>query len=464
MDYDVLILGGGIIGCAAAYELSKYSLNIALIEKDSDIADDVALINADIVYDGSECEDSLMSKLENMGNNILYEIAEKFNVPYDRCGTLVAAVNEEQERKLRNIYERSINRGIKNISLLEGKKVYEIEPNLNISVKSALYTKNTGVVCPYDLALAYGEIAFENGVKFKLEEEVIDIQKISKGFRVITNKNKFTCNIVLNTTTGQNYSIEALDKNYKNRGNLKYFIFDKKYKWNFKNILSIFQYSNDMIYTVPVINGNTVVAVSSKEEISYDESLKRISNLLGDFDEDSLISYYQSSFCNDTILVDDSSIDKGYIKITGKHYGQVTMAPYIARMVCETVISKINNCLLKKDFIDRRREVYKFRDLSNEERARIIDMDRKYGRVICPCQLITEGEIIDSIRRPLGARTIEGIKRRTGATFGSCQGSNCLNKLVSILARETNKKFTQIVKDSKNSNILKGRIKEFEEV
>jgi L-2-hydroxyglutarate oxidase LhgO len=463
MDYDVLILGGGIIGCAAAYELSKYSLNIALIEKDYDIADDVALINAAIVYDGSECEDSLMSKLESMGNSILYETALKFNVPHKKCGTLIVAANSDQEVKLRSVYERSIKRGIQNISLLGSKDVYEMEPNLNISVRSAIYTKNTGVVCPYDLALAYGEIAFENGVKFKLEEEVIDIQKISKGFRVITNKNKFTCNMVLNTTPGENYSIDTVDRTYRNRSNLKYFLLDKSYKGSFKNILSTFQGSGERMYTVPVVHGNTIVAVGTNEDISYEEALNRVSKLIGNLDNEKIISYYESSFYNDTILIDDSLIDKGYIKVTGKHYGQVTMTPYIARMVCETIISNIN-CVLKKDFIDRRQEVYRFRDLSNEERSRIIEMDNKYGRIICSCQLVTEGEIIDSIRRPLGARTIEGIKRRTGASFGSCQGSNCINKLVGILARETNKKFTEIVKDSKNSNMLKGRIKEFEEV
>ena len=197
MDYDVLILGGGIIGCAVAYELSKYSLNIALIEKDYDIADDVALVNSSIVYDGVECEDTLMAKLEMMGNEMFEEISRKIDVPFKRCGSLMIAESKDDEDKLQKIYERSVKRGIKNIHLLDSKQVYELEPNLNISVSKALYSENTGIVCPYDLAIAYGEIAFDNGVKFRLEEEVIDIQKITKGFRVITNKNKFTCKKIL---------------------------------------------------------------------------------------------------------------------------------------------------------------------------------------------------------------------------------------------------------------------------
>lgn len=463
MDYDVLILGGGFIGCAAAYELSKYSLNIALIEKDYDIADDVALINTSVVFDGSECEDSLMSKLESMGNKVIYNMAEKFNVPYKKCDTLIIAANDEQEKKLKSVYERSIKRGIKNIKLIEGKVAYELEPNLNINVKSAIHTKNTGVISPYDMAIAYGEIAFDNGVNFKLEEEVLDIQKISKGFRVITNKNKFTCNMVLNTIPGENYSIDTTDKTYVNRGNLKYYILDKKYKGSFNNILSTFRSDGVRINTVPAVQGNMIVAISTKNDISYDEGLKMVSSFAGNLNEDNIISYYQSQFYNDTILIDDSMMDKGYIKVTGKHYGQVTMTPYIGEIVCETIISNIN-CVLKKDFVDRRREVYRFRELSNEQRKRIIKMDKKYGTIICHCQLVTEGEIIDSIRRPLGARTVEGIKRRTGVMLGGCQGSSCMNKIVSILAHETNRKYTDIVKDLKGSNMVAGRIKEFNQI
>lgn len=463
MDYDVLILGGGIIGCAAAYELSKYSLNIALIEKDYDIADDVALINSIVVYDGFESDNSLTSTLELNGNRMLDEVSKKFNIPFKRCGSLMIAADEFQNKDLQKYYQQSLKRGIENIFMLNSKSVYEMEPNLNIKVHSALYSKNTGVICPYDLALAYGEIAFDNGVNFKLEEEVIDIQKISKGFRVVTNKNKFTCNMVLNTTPGENYSINTEEKIFKNRSKLKYFLLEKNFKGNFKNIISILSSNDERIYTVPTVQGNTIIALNTNRNINYNESLKKVTEFIGEIKEEEISAFYQSPYYSDNIIIDDSLIDKGYIKVTGKHYAQVTMTPYIAKIVCETIVNNTNS-VLKKDFIDKRREFFRFRDLSNEERQQLINMDKKYGRIICHCQLVTEGEIIDSIRRPLGARTLEGIKRRTGATLGNCQGSDCLNKIVSILARETNKKYDDIVKDLKNSNIVKCRIKEFDEM
>ena len=139
------------------------------------------------------------------------------------------------------------------------------------------------------------------------------------------------------------------------------------------------------------------------------------------------------------------------------------MTPAIARLVKERVLDIIK-CTEKKDFIDKRREVYRFTDISDEERNELIKIDKRYGKIVCLCNLVTEGEIIDSIRRPLGARTVEGVKRRTGAMIGTCKGSSCLNRVVSILARELDVNVADIVKESQGSNILNGRMKEFEEI
>ena len=463
MDYDVIILGGGIIGCAVAYELSKYSLNIALIEKDYDIADDVALVNSAVIYDGAECKDTLMSKLELSGNKLLKNIVKKFNVPFKECGSLIIAQNDEEEKSIYEMYNRALEREIKDIDILDSDKVYQMEPNLKSKVKKALYLKDTGVICPYDLALSYGEIAFDNGVNFKLEEEVLDIQKVTKGYKVITNKNKFTCNLVINTTPGENYSVDTNEKPSKNRCNLDYFLLEHDFESNFNNIITTIGKDNNKVFSVPTVQGNTIVSVISNNRISFNEAKKSVMYLVGELKDNFINNFYRWNYYNDNIIIDDSLIHEGYIKIQGKHYAEVTMTPFIAKMVCETIVNNLN-CVLKKDFIDKRREFYKFRDLNNEERNQIIKMNKNYGKIVCLCQKVTEGEIIDAIRRPLGARTVEGVKRRTGVTLGGCQGAGCLDKIVSILARETNKNMTEIVKDSKNSKILRYRIKEFDSV
>ncbi|MGY0373852.1 FAD-dependent oxidoreductase [Clostridium sp. JNZ J1-5] len=464
MDYDVLILGGGLIGCAVAYELSKYSLNIALIEKDYDIADDVALVNSAIIYDGIQCEDNIMSQLEFMGNNIINDLALKFNIPYKKYGSIIVAQNEKQEENLQYMYKRSIKRGISNIAILDGKYIYELEPNLNINVKKAIYSQNTAVICPYDLGIAYGEVAFDNGVSFKLEEIVEDINKISKGFKVVTNKNKFTCRMVINTTP-EDYNIDGFKEyTYEKKGYLKYFLIEKGFKYNFNNIvLSFNDKNNEIVYMHPTVQGNYIAAVKTSENITYEECYRKISSLIPEIKPNDINTFYESPYYDERIVIDDSLVDNGYIKITGKSYAEVTMTPSIARVVRETVESNLK-CKIKSDFNDKRREIYKFKDMSNEDRSKIISLDKRYGKIVCVCNKVTEGEIIDAIRRPLGARTVEGIKRRTGAGAGSCKGAHCMSKIVSILARETNKKMTDIVKDSKNSKILLNRIKEFDDM
>lgn len=465
MDYDVLILGGGIIGCAAAYELSKYSLNIALIEKDYDIADDIALINAELIYDGLESKDSLISKLEYMGNDMFEEVTDKFKVPFNRKKSLIIASDEKQEKKVREMYDKAMSMHMKNVRLLEPNEVYEMEPNLNSNVRCAFYSESMGVVCPYDLALAYGEVAFDNGVNFKLEEEVIDIEKITRGYRVTTNKNKFTCKVVLNTTPGENFSVgpDNVEKKYEKKRNTNYFVLEKNVQGCLNNMVFTKDSEGNIIYTVPTVQGNVIVAIKTDKNMEYHEALGKISNVLYGITKENISLYYQSPYYENPIIIDDSLIDKGYIRVTGKHYGEVTITPYLGKMICETIVSSLN-CKPKKNFNDKRREFYRFRDMTKEEIDSIIKVDKNYGKIACLCQKISEGEVIDAIRRPLGARTIEGVKRRTGVTMGNCQGAYCISKIAKILARETNKSITEIVKDSKNSKIVSGRIKEFDEM
>jgi L-2-hydroxyglutarate oxidase LhgO len=464
MDYDVLVLGGGIIGCAVAYELSKYSLNIALIEKDYDIADDVALTNTAIVYDGMECEDTLMAKLEFMGNSMFSEVTKKFNIPFKRCGSLITAEGSKGEIEIDKMYKSAQQRGIDYVELLTGDEARTKEPSLSKNVFKALYSPNTGVVSPYDLAIAYGEVAFDNGVIFRLSEEVVDIESMTKGVRVTTNKNKFTCKMVVNTTPGERYNIDSDRKLiYNQEEYINYFLMEEEGKGIYSRIVFSIGEDENTSYYINTLMEHNLVSVRAKEVFNLQDTLNKAVNLVGKVDINQIDSFYTSPFRSDVMIIDDSYLNSGYIRITGNHYGQVTMTPSIAKMVCETIVNNLN-AKLRRNFKDSRRDVFRFRELPNEERQSLIKVDKKYGNILCTCQMITEGEIVDCIRRPLGARTLEGIQRRTGATLGRCKGAYCLNKIVSILARETNRQVTEIVQDSKKSKIILNRIKEFDSV
>ena len=271
MDYDVLVLGGGIIGCAAAYELSKYNLNIAVIEKEYDIADDISFVNTAIVYDGSETSNNVMSGLEYIGNTLLENLCSRFNVPFKRIGALRVVNDDNGVLKLKEMYDRAVKRGIDDICLINGDEVKKIEPNINTDIKKGLYSKNVAIVAPYDLAIAYAEVASENGVNFRLEEEVLNIEKINKGFRVATNRNKFTCKVVINTIADEIYInekgvvkekiSEAEEDSFKN---MSYILVDDKYKNKLNNDLCIGLSNNNDVLLLRIIN-KIINSISAEE-------------------------------------------------------------------------------------------------------------------------------------------------------------------------------------------------------
>ncbi|MPM03162.1 hypothetical protein SDC9_49423 [bioreactor metagenome] len=411
-----------------------------------------------------------MAGLEYIGNSIMQETCEKFKVPFKKIGALRVVSDDNGVKKLEEMYDRAKKRGIDGVYLIDDKDVYDIEPNINSDIKKGLYSENIAIVAPYDLAIAYAEVASDNGVNFRLEEEVLNIQNLAKGFRVTTNKNKFTCKVVVNTIPHEIYIREngkvedkefVSDESYFK--NMSYLLVDDNYKNKLNKIIIETLDKNTFIISSPTTTTGSLIGIKSTEKTSLEDNLIYANKLLRGLDKNNINNLFREAYNKDSMLIDDSEIDKGYIRVTGTHYGKITIAPAIAKMLCDTIANNLN-CTLKKNFIDKRREVYKFRELGKKEANEIIDLDERYGKIICICNSISEGEIVDCIRRPLGARTVEGVKRRTGSGFGSCHGSYCYEKIVNILARELDKNITDIVDDSKNSKVISSRIKEFKDV
>ncbi|MFW2491117.1 NAD(P)/FAD-dependent oxidoreductase [Clostridium chromiireducens] len=464
MDYDVLILGGGIIGCAVAYELSKYNINIALIEKDYDVANDISFTNAAITYDGSEAKDEYMANLESMGTRLIKEHCQKFNIKYDKIGSLRISQNDANYNTIEYMYKNSKKRGIDGIRILNADEIYEIEPNLKMKVTKALYSENTAVISPYNLVVSYAEVASDNGVNFRLEEEVIDIKNISKGFKVTTNKNKFTCKFVINTIPNENFNDKCCGTMPNRKNNkMKYILLNDKLE-NSKSTIIINDINKEtFVMSIPTSSRRNLIGIKSDDYLGLESELELSKSILEYIKKELIANIFTETYNENSIIIDDSSLNDGYIKVIGNHYAKVTIAPAIAKDIEEKL--KISmNMTEKRDYIDKKREIYVFRNMSNEQRNKIIALDKRYGNIICSCNNVSEGEIIDSIRRPLGARTVEGVKRRTGIGLGNCNGSSCNMKIIKILAREMNKSVLSIVDDSMDSRILVGRIKEFNEI
>lgn len=464
MDYDVLILGGGIIGCAVAYELSKYNINIALIEKDYDVADDISFVNTEVIYDGSETSDEVMASLEKQGMQMIKEHCKKFNLPYRRVGALRISSSQLENERLNLMYTRAKERGIDGVHIIEDKGIYDIEPNLNVSVDKALYSENIAVISPYNLAISYAEVAADNGVNFRLEEEVLDIKNISKGFRVTTNKNKFTCKFVVNTIPNEIFheknEFKVSEADIKK---MHYITFNKKLEDNLDSVI-IYDIDKDaFVINIPTDSKDCLIGIKGYESLSLETALELSKSIFDYITIDDISNVFTEEYIKESMLIDETKIDEGYIKVIASNYGRVTIAPAVAVKI-EGILKHNMNITKKSDYIDKKRDVYVFRNMSKEKRNEIIKLDSRYGRIICSCNNITEGEIVDCIRRPLGARTVEGVKRRTGVGQGNCNGSYCNMKIIKILARELNKSPLNIVDDSMDSKVLVSRIKEFNQI
>lgn len=464
MDYDVLILGGGIVGCAVAYELSKYNLNIALIEKDYDIVNELSVNNIAVIYDGSESNNDVMAKLENIGMDLIREHCKKFNITYNKIGALRISEDISRDNIIDDMYMKAKERNINSVHIIEDTAIYDIEPNLTIQANKALYSENISIIPPYDLATSYAEVAADNGVNFRLEEEVIDIKAISKGFKITTNRNKFTCKFVINTIPNESFS-EKNEENFKEVENRKveYISLNEKLDVTM-NGLVINDISEDkFVISIPTLSKGSLIAIVSKKSLSLEEELRLAQDICKDIKKDLINNIHSEIYNKNNMFIDDTNIEEGYIKVVGNHYAKITIAPVIAREI-EEKLKENMNIIQKRDYIDKKREVFIFKNMSKEQRNKLIQLDKRYGNIICSCNNISEGEIVDSIRRPLGARTLEGVKRRTGIGRGSCNGSRCNMKIMKILAREMNKSLLDIVDDSMESKILVGRIKEFNEI
>lgn len=463
MDYDVLILGAGIIGCAVAYQLSKYNINIALIEKDYDIASDIYFVNTAVIYDGSETSDNIMANLEYLGQEIIENHCEKFGIPYKKVGSLQIGINDKFNRKLEYMNRKANERGIKGVRIIEEDEIYSIEPNLKKGITKALYSENTAVVPPYDLATSYAEIAADNGVSFRLEEIVLDIKRASNGFKITTNKNKFTCKFVVNTIPDQLF-LNREEKNKKNIVNkkLNYILCNEKIENRIETVIVNNLNEKSFVINIPINPQGCLVGIKEFEDLDLDEAYS-FAATVQNLDKNMITNIFTEEYTKDSMFIDDSDIDRGYIQVTGSHYGKITIAPAIAYII-EDTLTKNMNIVKKKDYVDKKRDVYVFRNMKKEERNQIIKLDNRYGNIICSCNNVSEGEIIDCIRRPLGARTVEGIKRRTGVGIGKCNGADCNMKIIKILAKEMNTNPLNIVDNSINSKILIGRIKEFNEI
>ncbi len=491
MKHDVAIIGAGVIGSALFRELGRFSLSTVLIEKENDVALGSSRANSAIVHAGYDPPTgSLTARFNVEGNRLYPKLCDELSVPFRQNGSLIVALCEEDLAQLRLLYENGTRNGVERLELIGAEEVQALEPNLQPSICGALVAPTGGIVGAYEFTTALAENGVVNGGRVLLNSEVVKIEKFDKdgalqrdltqkgGFFRLTfkNGNSVDARYIVNAAGLNSDSVQRLIGRPRfdvNPRKGEYYILDKSQG----NLTSrtIFMCPSKLgkgVLISPTVHGNLLVGPNAQDGDDKDDFsttrdgldfVRKTSALLSDKVNfrDSIRNFAglrAQPSGKDFIIELDPDVD-GLLNLAGIKSPGLTSAPAIAKYSLELLANAGLELREKKDFVPERRET-RFASLSDEEKAKLARTDPKFGRVICRCERVTEGEIVEAIRRPLGARTVDGVKRRCRPGSGRCQGGFCGPRVLEILARELNVPYESIEKDKNGSYIVIGKTKE----
>ncbi|MGL6120468.1 MAG: NAD(P)/FAD-dependent oxidoreductase [Fusobacteriaceae bacterium] len=468
--YDILIVGAGIIGSGVARELSKYNLKIAVLDRDTDVANGTTKANSAIIHAGYDAEaGTLMAKYNVLGNSMYEALCKELNVEFKRNGSLVLAFSLEEIEHLNLLLERGKKNGVPNLEIISKSAVKKIEPNVSDEVVGALYAPSAGIISPWEFTAALIDNGVENGVELLLNTEVISIGKLEIGFEVLTNNGIFKAkNIIncagVNTDILHNMLAPASYKIEPRRG--QYYVLDKSQGQRVHQ--TVFQCPNEAgkgVLVTPTVHGNLLVGpdsqkIGDRENLSTtSEQLEYIRNKgsrsIKDINfRDSIRNFsgMRAESDRNDFIIEESSV-KGFFDVAGIKSPGLSAAPAISLAVLE-LLKESGIVLNKKENFILPRKHLVFMELSSEEKSEIIKKDPAYGRVICRCEMITEGEIIDAIHRPVPSLTLDAVKRRCRPGMGRCQGGFCGPRVQEIISRELNIPLEEVMLDKRDSYIL----------
>jgi glycerol-3-phosphate dehydrogenase len=475
--FDVTIIGAGVVGCSIARELSKYKLNVCVLEKEVDIASGTTKANSAIIHAGFDAKPySLKGKLNAKGNAMFDKLTKELNFPFIRNGSLVLCFDKNDYHKLIELKEQGEKNGVPDLQILDAAEVHEIEPNVSQEVVAALYAPTGGIVCPYEFTIALAENAYLNGVDFKLGTKVMDVKKNENNFTIKTNNGVIESKLIINAaglfSDDINNMISANKlKIIPRKG--EYCLFDKAAgSLVSKTIFQLPSVLGKGVLVTPTVDGNLLIGpnavdIEDKLDLSttkeglediLEKAKKSIKNIPMNLIITSFTGLRARTEADDFIIGEASDV-KGFINATSIESPGLSSAPAISEMV-RNIVLKLLPTSEKENFKAVREKPVKFRELTNEERKELIARIPEYGKIICRCEVVTEGEIIDAIRGPLGATTLDGVKKRTRAGMGRCQSGFCTTRIVDILCRELKVPKTEITKFGGNSKLLVGRNKD----
>lgn len=471
--YDVAIIGAGVTGCAVARELSRYNLDVCVLEGENDVATGASRANSAIVHAGYDCEpDTMMAKLNVIGSNKMETLCSELDVPYKRIGSFVLAFDDNDIKILEKLLDNAKKNGVHGVEIITGDETRKIQPNINKDVVASLYAKTAAITCPYELNIALAENAVVNGVEVRTDFRVDKIEKVTDYFNVSARDKSIKAKYVVNAAglyADEMSKLIGAEKFTIQPRKGEYMLLDRRESSGMNTIL--FQTPSELgkgVLVSPTVDGNvfagpTALDIDDKRDTSTTpeglDYLKKLSvrsvpslnlrNVITQFSGIRAVMKEKHDF-----LVGESNIIKGFVQAAGICSPGLSASPAMGA----EVVSHLENAGLEleenREFNPIRKKAKRFREMTKEEREEAIAGNKLYGRVICRCESVTEAEVVDAIHAPIPAKTIDAIKKRTRAGMGRCQGGFCLPRVMEILSRELGLSIGEILKSSKGSNII----------
>lgn len=475
--YDVVIIGAGVTGSAVARELSRYRLKTVVLEKEEDVCCGTSKANSAIVHAGFDAvPGSMKAKMNVRGNSLIKELSRELDFPYKQNGSFVLCFDEKDLPKLEELKEKGEKNGVPGLRILHGKEIWEMEPNLSPEVKAVLFAPTGGIVCPFKLTIALAENANVNGVEFAFDTQVENIEKTENGYSLQTDKGIYETRCVVNAAgvyaDKWNNMVSSRKLSITPRKG-EYYLLDKK-AGDFVSH-TIFQLPTKMgkgVLITPTVHGNLLVGptaedIENKEGVNTTrQGLDKAATMAKISAENVPLHMVITSFAglratekDEDFVLGEAEGAEGFFNAAGIESPGLSSAPAIGEYLAEIIAEKLHG-EKKDDFQAERKDIPCIAESTPEEIQALIAENPAYGNVICRCETVTEGEILNAIHRPLGAKSLDGVKRRTRAGMGRCQAGFCSPRTMEILSRELHKDPLELTKAGGESRILTGAIKE----
>ena len=471
--YDVLIIGAGVSGAATARELAKYDAKVCVVERFEDVCCGTSKANSAIVHAGYDAQSgTLMARLDVEGSYMIPQLARDLDFPYRNNGSLVLCMNEEDLPNLHALYERGKANGVSALRLLTREEVLEMEPHVRDDVVAGMEAATGGIVCPFGMNIAFAENAAENGVEFKFDTTVTGFERTPEGWRVLTDRGPLETRTVVNAAgvhADLFHNQVSAQKIHITPRRGDYYLLDRTTGGYVQHTL--FQLPGKYgkgVLVAPTVHGNTIVGptaidIEDRDGVNttaagLEDVMRKAGNIVKEAPLRQVITSFAGLRAHEDgheFIIGEVEDAPGFFDCAGIESPGLSSSPAIGKMLAEEIRDKL---LLprKKNWKGTRKGVLNPAHLSLEERQALIKEQPAYGRIICRCETISEGEILDAIHRPLGARSLDGVKRRVRAGMGRCQGGFCSPRVMEILSRELGIPMSEITKSGGQSRLIVG--------